>query len=115
MSAQELDNEEMDRLDKFQMLKSGGYGIEFFNFELLIAYTDLGSFFCKSLSELNILQEVAKKQIEKRDHVLDRYESWEIPDSDTGKISRLLMSRARNREEKELVKRYMAIATKENT
>lgn len=52
----------------------------------------------------------SKREIAQRQHCLNRWESWEVPDGDPAKLCRLLMGRSRNREEKELVARLMKLA-----
>lgn len=54
----------------------------------------------------NRMIEEARKNIGKRYDPLERFEYWEIPDNDPKKIAHLLMSRARNKEEKDLIRVY---------
>ena len=79
------------------------------NHTTLTIHTLTGTLICTNTDEFNKIVAEAKRNISKRTNPLERFEFWEIPDNDHGKIGVLLMARARTREEKDLIKRYKEI------
>lgn len=75
------------------------------NEELQCIYTRLGHHFCKTQEEFTEFIKVAKSRIANRPHILNRYEDWEV--SNHKQIGSILMGRAKTKEEKELVTRYI--------
>lgn len=79
------------------------------NYELKCVHTSEGTVFYQDLSELTEIMDRSIREIISRPSPLARWEHWEIPDSNTKHIERLLMGRARNNEERALVRRMVCL------
>ena len=73
-----------------------------------IIYTTATSLIGLSDDEFNKVVTEAKKRISWRPYILDRFEHWEVPGSSSRNVKALLMSRARNEEEKQTVEQYIS-------
>ncbi len=85
-----------------------------FNMELLCTHTENGTVWHGSKEELMHAISEEKRIIIKRPNILERWEGWELPDSDHTKLQRLLLTRARTPQEKTLVRRYIAAGSSAN-
>lgn len=75
------------------------------NAEIMTIYNSSGVHICKSKDEFSKLVQQEKKRIAERDYILNRFEPWEISDVDS--LRKILVSRSRNTQEKNLVLKYI--------
>lgn len=75
------------------------------NEELMIIYFSSGPLFCKSEEEFSSLIQQEKQKIKNRHYILNRFEHWEVTDHDS--LRKILVSRSRDNNEKNLVLNYM--------
>lgn len=75
------------------------------NEEIMTVYHSTGVIICKDADEFNkmVLQETQK--ISSREYALDRYEPWEV--DSVKDLQRVLVKRAKNNEERNLVQKYI--------
>lgn len=85
--------------------------ILYVNMECKIIYFSSDVLICKDDMEFSNLLTQEKERIKNRDYILDRFEHWEVEDNNS--LKRLLVSRSRNAEEKNLVLKYMDHMSKE--